>query len=118
MATKFVSLTEAKFPKDLAESRKRIRALHEKLAAEMAVFKPLAATYVQDTAKHNVALIGDPATPAAIKTACTESLVKLGADETGTIPNIANLVYSFRYGTAVVVGETRKAKGASKAAVF
>ena len=118
MATKFIALTEANFPADLKKQREHIRKLHGELTKAVDTFKPLANTYVQGMAKNAVTLIGKAETPANIKTAAAEALVKLGADEHGVIPNMDNLVYSFRFGTAVVMGEPRKAKGESKAAVF
>jgi len=113
MSSKFVSLTEAKFPKSLKDQRENIRKLHGELAKAMDAFKPLANAYVASQAKEMVALIAAPATPATVKTLCAENLAKLGADETGTVPNPENLVYSFRFGTAVIAGEARakRAKG-------
>ena len=118
MATKFIALTEANFPADLKKQREHIRKLHGELTKAVDAFKPLANTYVQGMAKNAVALIAKADTSAATKTAAAEALVKLGANETGDIPNMDNLVYSFRFGTAVVMGEARKSKGESKAAVF
>ena len=118
MATKFIALTEANFPADLKKQREHIRKLHGDLTKAVDAFNPLANTYVQGMAKNAVTLIGKAETPANIKTAAAEALVKLGADDKGDIPNMDNLVYSFRFGTAVVMGEARKSKGESKAAVF
>ena len=118
MATKFIALTEANFPADLKKQREHIRKLHGKLTKAVDTFKPLANAYVQGMAKNAVTLIGKADTPANVNVAAAEALVKLGADDKGDIPNMYNLVYSFRFGTAVVMGEPRKAKGESKAAVF
>ena len=41
MASKFVTLTEAKFPAELKKSREAIRDLHGKLAKAMDGFKPI-----------------------------------------------------------------------------
>lgn len=117
MASKFVTLTEAKFPTELKKIREDIRKKHGELAKLMDSFKPLANAYVSAQAKDMVALIGKPDTSATVKTAAAEALSKLGATEDGTIPNMENLVYSFRFGTAVVAGEARKARG-SKVAVI
>lgn len=112
MATKFVTLTEAKFPAELKKQRENIRKLHGDLAKAMDAFKPLANAYVQAQAKEMVALIGKADTPATVKTLCAENLAKLGAGETGEVPNVGNLVYSFRFGTAVVAGEARTKRAA------